>query len=91
MDALRAADKAHARQSESPFFQRIVRRLPHRRMLRETEVIVRAHVQHRSAAIRPNGAALWCREHALGLVSARCANRIELRCEMFFERLVHGD
>jgi hypothetical protein len=54
-------------------------------MLREAEVVVRAHVQHRRAAIGADERALRCAEHALALVGARGADAGELllkvRCE----------
>ena len=54
VELLRAADEAHARETIAPAPKRLMRGGLHRRMLRKTEVIVRAKIQHRS---RPSASA----------------------------------
>ena len=46
MDALRSADESHRRQTESPFLESLVSGFDDFRVIRQPEIVVRAHVEH---------------------------------------------
>ena len=74
MQTLGAADETHARQAVTPLIQRLMRRLPHQRMLGETEVVVRAHVEHILTSVGTNmGIAIACRENGCALLGGETA------------------
>ena len=58
VDALRAADEAHAGHAVAPLVERRLRRGLHVRVLRQAEVVVGAQVEHRLAVRHADGRAL---------------------------------
>ena len=78
VDALRAADEAHAGQAVAPLVDRRLGRRGHGRMLRQAQVIVGAQVEHRLAVGHADGGALRRDDDALALVRAGGANARQL-------------
>ena len=89
VDALRAADEAHAGAAVTPLLQRVVRGLFHRRMLGETEVIVRAKIQHLAPIGEPDAHTLRRRDEPLALPSPRSTDAVELPLHMTLKIAVH--
>ena len=89
VEGLRSADEAHRRHPVAPAVERLVRRLDHRRMTGETEVVVGAQVQQ-LASVDVDVRALRRRHHELGLVEAGLAHFREPSRQVVLQRRVHS-
>ena len=78
VDALGAADEAHAGQAVAPLVERRLGGCGHGRMLRQAQVIVGAQVEHRFAVGHADGGALRRDDDALALVRAGGTNARQL-------------
>ncbi len=90
MDRLRAADEADRSQSISPAVERIGGGLTNARMLRESEIVIRAKIEIWSTISQRDHRPLGRIDHPFGLESACFAHRL-IRCGDAFEELcVHA-
>ena len=86
---LRPADEADRRHAVAPAVERLVRRLDHRRVTGEAEIVVRAEVEQ-LAPVDVDVRTLRRRHHVLGLVEARLANLCEPSRQVVAQRSVHS-
>lgn len=86
---LRAADKADGRQSVSPFVQSRVRGGDDVGVLRQSQIVVGAHIEHRFTSGHGDARALGGGDHAFAFEQAGVTDFIELRVELLFECSEH--
>ena len=91
VDVLRAADKAHRRHAETVSIERFFRRREDGGMIGQSEVIVRAKIDHVSAVSYRDFCVLRPRNNALRFVKTLRPDFIERLGEMLFESREHGD
>ena len=82
VDALSAADEPDGRQAITPLVQRFVGGFDHGRMLRQSEIIVRAQVEHIPAVAHTNARVLRRGNNALSLVKPGLSNLVQLPRQM---------
>ena len=87
---LRPADEPHRGHPEPPPLERVARRLDHRRMVGEPEVVVGAEVEKAAHPLHLDVRRLRRFEHELALVEARLPQPVELPDELLLQRSVHG-
>ena len=90
VNILRAANKAHARHAEAMRVERFFRSSDQRRMIGETEIIVRAHVEHAFAARDRDVRVLRTCDDALGFEETLRFNFFEGLRKLIFEFGDHG-
>ena len=88
MTGVRAADEAHRGHAVAVLIDRPLRRRPHHRVVRETQVVVGAEVDDVALA-GAHHAALGAGEHALALVEALLAQTGELAAQALDDSLIH--
>src|SRR5262249_14425653 len=89
VELLRAADEPHRRHAVAPAVERLARRLDDRRMAREAEVVVRAHVEE-LAPLHVDVRVLRRAHDELRLERARVADFGEAVEQILLQRAVHG-
>ena len=83
VNRLRPADEAHGRAAETVFVERFVRRPDDFRVVREPEVVVRAHVDDFAPVLEADVRRLRAGDHALVLVESGFADFREARFRRF--------
>ena len=74
VDRLRAADEADGRAAEAVFVERLVRRLDDFGIVREAEIVVRAHVDDFAPVLKTDVRRLRAGDHAFFLVKTGFAD-----------------
>ena len=89
MHALGAADEPHRGDAVAVAIERLVRRLKHRGMIGESQVVVGAEIDHLAAVGEPHDRALRGADDAFALEKAGIVERAGVALEPFAEILEH--
>ncbi len=87
---LRATDESDRSHAITPVVERLMGRPHDLGMIRETEIVIGAHVQDIGTALHADVSLLGRREHPLALPEAGRANLVELVQQVFLNRAEHG-
>ena len=90
VDLLRAADEPHRREAEAPLVEGRVRRVGHRRVARQAEVVVGAEVDQLRPVLQRDPRPLARLQDRLVLLHPRVTHGSELRRQLVLHRVEHS-